>query len=90
MLLHRRLTEWLPHMYGQHPTPAIGPRIIFTNVVGLLLGNHAHVGVTSLKWPTETVPVVTVGHCDGVAQALNLEQMHRGKDLHAGGVYLLL
>ena len=56
-------------MHGQHPEPAIGPRIIFTNVVDLLLGDHARVGVTPPKLPTETAPAVVVDHRDDVSQA---------------------
>ena len=86
VLLQRQLKGWLINMHGQHPKPAIGPRICFTNVVGLLLGNHARAGATTSEWPTETALVVAVGHCNGVAQALTLEQIHRWKDLCADGV----
>ena len=48
---------------------------MFTNVVGLLLGNHTHAGVTSSNLPTEMYRVVAAGHCYCVEQALNLEQL---------------
>ena len=52
-------------MHGQHPAAAIGPRIIFSNIVGLPLGDHARAGAAPLPWPTETAFVVAVGHRDG-------------------------
>ena len=33
----------------------------------------------------KTTFTAAVGHHDGVAQALTLEHMHRGKGLHVGG-----
>ena len=83
--LQCRLKGWLPNMHGRHPEPTIGPYIIFSNIVGLLLGNHARDGATSSKWPTEMALAVIVGHCDGVAQAFTLKKMHRGKGMPAGG-----
>ena len=67
--LQRWLKGWLPNIHGRHPEPAIGPRIMFSNVVGLLLGNHASAGATPPTWPTETALAVAVGHCNEVAQA---------------------
>ena len=84
--LQRHLKGWLTNMFGQHPGPTIGPHIIFTNVVVLLIGNHARAGVTPSKWPTEAALTDTVGHCNGVAQALTLKQMHQGKNFCADGV----
>ena len=61
---------------------------MFSKLLGLLQDNHAHAGAISSKWPTETAPVGAVGHI--TAQSFILEQKHRGKGLHADGVYLLL
>ena len=55
-------------MHGCHPATAIEQSILFITVLGLLLGNHAHVGVTSSPWPTETNSAVAVGHRDGILQ----------------------
>ena len=77
-------------MRGQHLEAKIGTRIICSNIVCLQLGNHACDGVTPLPWPTETAFGVIVGRCDGVLQAFTLNQMHQGKGLCAGGVYLML
>ena len=84
--LQRRLKRQLPNMHGQHPGVAIGLRIIFTNVIGLLLGDHACAGAMPLSWSTETVLAVTVDYLDGVAQTFTVEQVHQRKGLRAGGV----
>ena len=60
---------WLPNLHGWQLEPAIGPHIMFTNVVGLLLGNYAHVSAAPSKWLTETALVFVVGHINGIAQA---------------------
>ena len=73
-------------MYGRHPAPAIGPRIIFSKVPSLLLGNHARASATPLPWSIETTFVVAAAHHDSVTQAFTLEQMHQGKSLRAGEV----
>ena len=77
-------------MHGQHPDLVIDLCILFINVVGMMLGNHARADVMPSKWPIEMALAVAVGHHNGVAQAFTLEQMHQGKGLRAGGVYLLL
>ena len=82
--LQCRLKGLFPNIHGQHTKPAIGLCIIFINVVGLLLGDHARAGPTPSKWPTEMALAVAVGHIDGVVQAQTHEQMHRGKGLCAG------
>ena len=46
--------------------------------------------VTSSSWPTETAFTVTVDDLDCVLHARTLKQMHWGKGLRAGGVYLIL
>ena len=84
--LQRQLKRRLPNMYGRHPATAIGRSIIFGKVLGLLLGNHARASTTPLKWPTETVLAVAVGHCNGVIQTSTLKQMHCGKGLRTDGV----
>ena len=86
LLLQRWLKCQLPNMHEGHPATAIRRSIIFNNVVGLLLGNHACVGVTSLPWSTETTFAVNEGHRDGIAQPFTLKKMHQGKGLRAGGV----
>ena len=63
-------------MHGQHPEAAIGPHGIFSDIVGLLLGDHACTGATPLSWPKEMVLVVAVGHCYGGAQAFSFKKMH--------------
>ena len=88
--LQRRLKGLLSNMHGQHPKPAIGLCIIFINIVGLLLGDHACTSATPLSRPTEKALAVAVGHCDGVTQAFTLQKMHQGKGLRAVRVYLLL
>ena len=88
--LQRRLKRRVPNMHGRHPAAVIGLRIMFSNVVGLLLDDHARFGATPSSWPTDTVLVVAVGHRDSVAQAFTLEKMHQGKGLRAVWVYLLL
>ena len=47
----------------------IGQNILFIEVVGLLLGDHALTGATSLSWPTETNSAVVIGHLDCLLQA---------------------
>ena len=54
-------------MHEQHPAAAIGPHIIFSNVVGLLLGDHACVDVTPSSWSTETAVAVALGNRNGVS-----------------------
>ena len=56
-------------MHWRHSTAEIGLSIIFSNVVGLLLGVHARTGATPLSWPTKMASAVAVGHHNGVAQA---------------------
>ena len=68
-------------MHERHPEPVIGLCIIFINVVGLLLGNYAHTGHTSLEWPSEMTLSVTVDHCNGAAKTQTLKQIHQGKGL---------
>ena len=46
---------------------------MFSKLVGLLHGNHAHAGATPLKWPIDTALVVAVGHLDGTVQAFTLD-----------------
>ena len=48
LTLQHRLKRQFPNMHGQHPVATIGPRITFSNVVGLILGDHACVGVMAL------------------------------------------
>ena len=67
--IQHQLKGYLLNMHGRHPDVAIWLRIIFSNLIGLLLGDHARTGATSPKRPTEMAPTVTVGHCNGVAQA---------------------
>ena len=64
--------------------------IVVSKRLGLLQGDRARAGATPSKWPTELALTVAVGHCDGVAQAFTLKQMHCGKGLRADTVYLLL
>ena len=59
-------------MHGRHPKTAIDLCIIFINVAGLLIGDHAHAGPTPLKRPTEMDLVIAVGHREDVAQAQTL------------------
>ena len=88
--LQRRLKVLLPNMPGQYPTVMICLCIIVSNVVGLLLGNHACAYTTPSSWSAETVFAVAVGYQNGIKQALTFEQMHQGKHLCAGGVYLFI
>ena len=72
-------------MHERHPREAGCYCIIFKKVVALLLGDHARAGVTPSKWPAETALAVAAGYLVAVAQAINLEQMHRGNGLRDGG-----
>ena len=63
---------------------------MFSKLLGLLQGDHACAGATPYKWLTETALDIAVGYHNGVAQAFTFEQMHQGKGLCAGGVYLSL
>ena len=58
---------------------AIGRSIIFNKVLGLLilLGDHARVGATPSKWPTETALTVAVDHCDGGSLIKYLFRTHQ-------------
>ena len=53
-------------MHGCHPWAVDALCIIFSSVVGLLLGNHARAGATPSKWPTEMACAIAVDHHDGV------------------------
>ena len=53
-------------MHGRHKQAAQLLLIIFSNVVGLLLGDHARASATPSKWPTETALAVAVGHHNGI------------------------
>ena len=61
----RLLVAWLPNMHGRHPWAAKGLCILFSKLLGLLLGGHASVGATSLKWSKETTCGIVIDHCDG-------------------------
>ena len=76
LLFQRQLERQLPNMHGRHPAATTGPCTIFSNVVGMLLGNHACTGATPLPWPTEMAYAVAVGHQNDVAQAFIPEKMH--------------
>ena len=65
LLLQCWLTGLVFNMHGLHSEPTIGPRIIFSNLIGLLLGNHARAGATSSKCPAETARAVAIGYLDG-------------------------
>ena len=39
--------------------------IVFSKLLGLLLGDHPCAGATPSKWPTETALTVAVDHRDG-------------------------
>ena len=88
--LQRRLKVPLPNINGRYPAAVIGLRSIVSNVVGLILSDHACANTTLSTWPAEAVFDVAVGYQNGIKQAFTLEKMHQGKDLFAGGVYLLL
>ena len=60
--LQPQLKGQLPNMHGQHPAATVGPHIIFSNVIGLLLGDHNHVSAMSLPQSTEMDFAVAIGH----------------------------
>ena len=51
--------------------------ILSSKLLGLLLGDHARAGATSLKWPTETALAVAVEHHDGGLLMNYLFSMYR-------------
>ena len=55
-------------MYGRYTSAAKEPSIIVSNIVGLLLDSHTHVGATPLLCLTETASVVVVDYHNDVAQ----------------------
>ena len=61
------MVGWLLNMHGQHPTTAIGLRIIFSKAPSLRLGGRTHADATPLAWPTETDFAVAVGFCNGAS-----------------------
>ena len=65
----RLLVGWISNLHGQYPEPVKGTSILFANVLGLLIGDHACVGATPLPWPKKTVFAIAVGHNNGVLQA---------------------
>ena len=52
-------------MHGRQPRAAKMLCIIYGKLLGLILGDHARVGATPSKWPTETVLALAVDHRDG-------------------------
>ena len=54
------------NMHGWHPQAAKRLCIIYSKLLGLLLGNHARAGSRPSKWTTETALAVAVDHCNGV------------------------
>ena len=64
LLLQRRLKRRLSNMHRRHPAAVTGPDIIFSNLVSLLLGDHARAGATPS--PTDMAFAIAVSHCDGV------------------------
>ena len=72
-------------MHERHPRAAKVLCIIYSKLLGLLLGDHDRAGVTLSESPTETALAIAVGHRDGFVHARTLEQIHRGKCLRAGG-----
>ena len=82
----RQLKQQLSDMHGRNPVQAIGPRITFSKVSSLSLGDHACPGAKLPQWPTETTFAVPVGHLNDVVQAFTLEKMHQGKGVHDVGV----
>ena len=57
---------------GGIPEQRMGPYVIFSKVLGLLLGNNGCASTMPLPWPTETTGVVPVGHHNVFVQAFTL------------------